>query len=113
MPNGSKRDIWERGIDTIMNWCKRNLLEYVEAIMDSSANGKERDRLIRIKKSIHQNVTQAQLQMATLFSSFRHGGTIDVWEDIMRPDPPQQPIPSTRSPEAEAIFGPGIGGPKP
>ena len=99
-----QRDIWQRSIETICNWTKRSLLEYVEAIMDSCRSNDERERLVKIKKSIHQNLTQAQLQMATLFLSYQKGGSIEPFEDILRPE--QIPSRNDRPRDAaEALLG--------
>lgn len=105
-PNALRRkDIWDRGVETIMNWCKRSLLEYVESLMESSPNGKERDRLIRIKKAIHQDCTQAQFQLSTLFMAFRTGGSIEPFEDILRPENVSSSSPAPTREQAEALLG--------
>ena len=99
----SRRDIWQRSIETICNWTKRSLLEYVEAIMESCRSNEERERLVKIKKSIHQQMTQAQLQMATLFLSYSKGGSIEPFEDILRPEQPMSRNDRPRD-AAEVLF---------
>lgn len=80
------KDIWDRGIETICNWQKRNLLDLLDSIIENSHEGKERNRLIQIKKSVHRMFGQMQFQVHSLFSTYRTGGSIEPFEDILRPE---------------------------
>lgn len=92
METNSKRDIWDRSIETVFNWCKRAELEYVESLMESCQSEREKQRLIKIKKMIHQQVTQAQYGISMTFLAHRQGGSIAPFEDLMRPEALSAPM---------------------
>ena len=84
------KTIWERTIETILNWCKRDLVEYIDLMIENGCrDAREKDRLIKIKKRVHQNCSSAQLQLITMLLVKDQGGSIEPFENLLRPEFPQ------------------------
>lgn len=69
-------DIWVKGIKTICGFHKKSLLDYVDA-MDL----KIPDCLGKVKAKIHNDLSQIQFTIGSLFEVHRSGGSIEPFKD--------------------------------
>lgn len=98
------RSIWQHSAETSLNWCKRDLVEYIDLMFESARDPRERERLVKIKKRIHQNCSQALYHVLTMLVIMEKGGTIEPFENLLRPDHPIERTQADARSQAEALL---------
>jgi len=79
-----KKDIWSESIRSTMAATKRSLLDYIDAL-GRQASDTEKALLEKVKARVHNDISQAGVNVGMILATFRSGGDISTFEsDIIK-----------------------------